>query len=58
MIIFMHKNDTLRILADNIQESNNLRLPVESYNNLTILVCLYNTKIINQFFLLIFYWLH
>ena len=31
MIVSIRKEDTLQILADNIQQSLNLRMPVESY---------------------------
>ena len=31
MIIFIHKKDTLQIMATNRQQSPNLRMPVESY---------------------------
>ena len=34
MIIFIHKKDTLQITANNKQQSHNLRIPVESYENL------------------------
>ena len=34
MIIFTHKKDALQILADNKQQSPNLRLPVISYKNI------------------------
>ena len=30
MIIFIHKNDTLQIMATNEQQSPNLRMPLES----------------------------
>ena len=30
MIIFIHKKDTLQIMVTNIQQSPNLRMPVES----------------------------
>ena len=32
MIICIHKNDTLQIMAKNKQQSPHLRMPVESYN--------------------------
>ena len=31
MIIFIHKKDTLQIMATNKQQSPNSRMPVESY---------------------------
>ena len=31
MIIFIHEKDTLQIMAQNKQQSPNLRMPVESY---------------------------
>ena len=39
MIIFIHKKDTLQIVATNKQQSPNLRMPVESY-----LALLYNVN--------------
>ena len=36
MIVFIHKNDTLQILADNKQQSPNLGLLVESYRKIEI----------------------
>ena len=34
MIIFIHKNDTLQMMAKMKQKRPNLGMPVESYNNL------------------------
>ena len=34
MIIFIHKKDTLQIMAKNEQKSPNLRMPIESYKKL------------------------
>ena len=34
MIIFINKKDTLQIMATNIQQSPNLRMPVKSYKTL------------------------
>ena len=36
MSIFIHKKDTLQIMAKNKHKSHNLRMVVESYENLFI----------------------